>query len=280
VGVLAWAGGALLLGFLAIAILAPTLAPPKDGAARYQIPRDGYMAEPQPPGPGHPFGTSQGQYDVYYGVVWGTRTAFRVALVVTLVTLTIGCAFGAVTAYAGGWMDELAQRIVEVFMAFPFVLAALTLATVLVPRLHDRLLAGMIALVAFGWTGYARLIRAEVLSVRERDFVLASRALGTPGWRILLHHVLPNALGSVVVVASLSIGDVVLVFSGLSFLGIGTEPGYADWGQLVSYARNWLPDMARYWYTVAFPGGAIVLFALAWNLIGDGLHAALDPRRR
>lgn len=130
-------------------------------------------------------------------------------------------------------MDEVIQRLVEIVLAFPFLLAALTMATILAPKLHNGLLSGMIALVAFSWPTYARLIRGDVLAVKERGFVLAARAAGVPGWRILVGHILPNAVYSLLVVASLEIGTYMLTFA----VGLGAEEGYADWSQLLSFAR-------------------------------------------
>jgi len=274
------AGIAIVLAFVAIAILAPVLAPPPNPTNPMIIPNDGYMAQPQPPSARHPFGTTQGQYDIYYGVIWGTRTAFEIGLLVTGLTVLIGGTVGAISAYAGGWVDEALQRIVEIFLAFPFLLAALTLAAVLAPKLHNGLLSGMIALVVFSWPSYARLIRGDILAVKGRDFVLAARSVGVPGRRILVRHLLPNSMYTLLVVASLDIGTYVLTFAALSFLGVGTEQGYADWGQLLSFARNWIPDLAKYWYIVVYPGAALLLFVLAWNLIGDAFRDALDPKMR
>jgi peptide/nickel transport system permease protein len=277
---LAGAGALLVLFFLVVALLAPVLAPPRYSADPFRVPRTGYKAEPQPPSPAHPFGTTEGQYDIFYAVVWGTRTALEVGLVITGLTVLIGGTVGAVSGFLGGWVDEALQRIVEIVLAFPFLMAALTLSTVLAPKIHNGLLSAMIALVAFSWPGYARLIRGDVLAVKGRDFVLAAQVIGVPGWRILLRHVLPNAMYSLLVVASLDIGTYVLSFAALSFLGLGAEKGYADWGQFLSLARNWIPDLARFWYILVFPGSALLLFVLGWNLLGDALRDALDPRLR
>ena len=164
------------------------------------------------------------------------------------------------------------------FLAFPFLLAAITLATVLGPTIHNGVLTGMIALIVFGWPGYARLIRGDILSVKQRDYVTAARALGAPHWEILIKHVIPNSMYTLLVVASLDIGTNVLSFAALSFLGVGAPVGYADWGQLLSLARSWIPSLSGYWYIVVFPGIALVLFVLGFNLIGDALRDALDPR--
>jgi peptide/nickel transport system permease protein len=274
------AGTLIVLSFLAVALLAPALAPPANPEEPFVIPRDGFQAEPRPPTQDHPFGTTERQYDLYYGVVWGVRTAFQVGLIVTGLTVLVGGTIGAISAFAGGWVDEIVQRVVEIFQAFPFLLAAVTLATVLGPKLHNGLLVGMIALAAFGWPYYARLIRGDVLAVKQRDYVLAARVIGAPAWRILVRHILPNATYSLLVVASLDIATNVLSFAALSFLGLGAEHGYADWGQLVAFARAWIPDLITYWYIVVFPGGALMLFVLGWNLIGDAFRDALDPRLR
>ncbi|MEJ2598340.1 MAG: ABC transporter permease [Anaerolineales bacterium] len=271
-------GMLLVIFFIVIAALAPVLAPPPIPSQPFHIPRDGFSAEPKPPGPGEPLGTTQGQYDLYYGIIWGTRTAFEIGLIVTGVTVFIGGTLGSVSAYAGGWVDEVIQRVVEIFLAFPFLLAALTLATILGARIQNGLVTGMIALIAFGWPGYARLIRGDVLSVKERDYVLAARASGIPGWRILFRHIIPNAMYSLLVVGSLDIGTYVLTFAALSFLGLGAGEGYADWGQLLSYARNWIPTLNTHWWIVVYPGLALLLFVLAFNLIGDAFRDALDPQ--
>ncbi len=271
-------GTVLLILFALVAIFAPLIAPPPIPSEPYQIPRDGFLAEPQPPGPSEPLGTTQGQYDLFYGVVWGTRTAFKIGLIVTGCTFLIGGFVGAVSGYVGGWIDEIIQRIVEIFLAYPFLLAALTLATILGSKIQNGLITGMIALISFGWPGYARLIRGDVLTVKERDFITASRALGARGPRILFLHVVPNSIFSLLVVASLDIGTNVLVFAALSFLGLGTGEGYADWGQLLSYARNWIPTLNTHWWIVVYPGMALLLFVLAFNLIGDAFRDALDPK--
>ncbi len=272
-------GIVLVAVFVVIAILAPVLAPPERPDEPYRIPRDGYLAEPKPPSAEHPFGTTEGQYDIYYGVIWGTRTAFRVGVLITIATIGIGLAIGTSSGYFGGWVDETLMRVVEIFMGFPFLLAAITLAAVLgtSPR-FDRITTGMIALIAFGWTTYARLLRGDILSVKERDYVMAARTLGASHFRIMMRHVIPNSVFPTLVVASMDIGSYVLNFAALSFLGLGAEPGYADWGQLISFARNWMPSLADYWYIIVYPGVAILLFCLGWNLIGDAFRDILDPK--
>ncbi len=267
--------------FVLIAIFAPVLAPPTAGQRDpFEIPRAGFKAEPSPPSAEHPFGTTEGQYDIYYGVIWGTRTAFLAGLVITGIALAIGLVVGSVAAYAGGWIEEVLMRITEIFLAFPFLMAALTLAAVLQPKLGRGLYTGIVALVAFGWMGYARLIRGDILSVKEREYVSAARATGVKGPRILFRHILPNAIFPVMVVASLEIGTYVLSFAALSFLGLGAELGYADWGQMLALSRNWITNLGKYWYIVVYPGMALLFFVLGWNLIGDAIRDIVDPRMR
>ncbi len=293
--------GTLLLAiFLFVAIAAPVLAPPAHTNDPYQIPRDGYGQVPKPPGtewrtrqPPLPFwwkavtgkdnwihimGTASGQWDIYYGVVWGTRTALRVGLVITIITAIVGIIVGSVSAYYGGTVDIVLMRIVEVFIAFPFLPAAMTLSAVLTPIIGRGLFPPMIAIIVFGWTGVARLLRSDVLSVREREYVLAAKVIGVSDARIMFRHILPNAIFPTLVWASMRIGSLVITFAALSFLGIGAEVGYADWGQLLSFARDWMTQLGEYWYIVTFPGTILVLFVLAWNLVGDALRDVLDPR--
>jgi peptide/nickel transport system permease protein len=271
------AGIILIVFFAVIALFAPKLAPPVADDPMV-MPRDGYRAEPQTPSAEHPFGTTEGQYDVYYGVIWGTRTAFRVGLIITGATMLLGLTVGSVAAYYGGAIDDVLMRIVEIVQAFPFLLAALTLASILRARIGAGLAAAMIALIVFGWPSYARLIRGDILAVKERDYVVAARAIGASDMRILFRHILPNAIFPTLVIASMDIGSYVLSFAALSFLGLGAEPGYADWGQMISFARNWIPALARYSHILVYPGIAILLFVMGWNLVGDAFRDIIDPR--
>jgi peptide/nickel transport system permease protein len=292
----------LILFFVVLALVAPVIAPPREGVDPYSMPRDGFSSDPKPMGSAwtrnvppvpfwykavtgkdqwvHIFGTSEGQYDIFYYVIWGTRTAFFTGLLVTVATLLIGIIYGSVSAYYGGTLDNIMMRIVDVFMTLPFIMAALILAAVLTPRIGKSLIPTMTALIAFGWMGYARIIRGDILSVKERDYIMAARVVGVKDSRILFRHIIPNAVFPTLVLASLAIGDVVLSFAALSFLGIGTEVGYADWGQVLSFARNWITSLNIYWYIVVWPGITLVLFVMGWNLVGDALRDVLDPRMR
>ena len=278
---LSLSGILLILFFVAVAVLAPLIAPPPPRARDpYNMPRLGYSAEPRPPSEEARFGTTEGQYDIYYGVVWGTRTAFKAGLIVSAATLLIGLTIGTVAAFYGGLVDEVLMRVVEIFQAFPFLLAAITMAAVLQPKLGRGIWTPIVALVAFGWTTYARLIRGEILSVREREYVMAARVTGVSDLGIIVRHVIPNAIFPTMVVASMDIGTYVLAFAALSFLGVGVQPGYSDWGQIIAFARNWIPVLADYWFIIVFPGTAITLYVLGWNLLGDAFRDILDPRMR
>jgi peptide/nickel transport system permease protein len=296
------AGFIIIALFIVTAILAPVIAPPKSVRDPYKIPRDGFSPDPKPPGTVwkrnppplpvwwepimktdqwvHLMGTASGQWDIFYGVIWGTRTALWTGLLITAATVIIGVLVGSVSAYYGGMIDNVLMRIVDIFLTLPFILAALILAAVLTPKLGRTVMPAVIALIAFGWMGYSRLVRGDILSVRERDYVLAARVIGVKDRRILTKHILPNAIFPTLVLASLDVGGYVLSFAALSFLGIGTEIGFADWGQLLSFARSWITNLNDYWYIVFWPGIALVLFVLGWNLVGDALRDVLDPKMR
>lgn len=269
----------MVLAFVGVAVFAPVIAPPPASSRDpLLIPRAGFKSEPQGPSPEHPFGTTEGQYDIFYGVVWGTRTAFLAGLLIVALALVIGLTVGSLAAYLGGWVDDVLMRITEIFLAFPFLVAALTLAAVLQPKLGRGLYTGIIALVAFGWMGYARLIRGDILATKEREYVTAARSIGVRDRRILIRHILPNSIFPVMVVASLEIGTYVLSFAALSFLGLGAELGYADWGQMLALSRNWITDLSKYWFIVVYPGMALLFFVLGWTLIGDALRDIVDPQ--
>jgi len=287
--------------FILVAVFAPAIAPPLSDDP-YTIPREGYSENPRPPGEAwtrrtpdtafwlrpltgseqwiHLFGTTPGQWDIFYGIVWGTRTAFYVGLVITGITLMVGIVVGVVSAYYGGAIDMILMRITDVFLTFPFLMAALTLSAILTPLFGRSLWPAMVAIVVFGWMGFARLIRGDILSIKERDYITAAKVIGAKDRRIMFRHILPNAIFPTLVVASLNIGDIVITFAALSFLGVGVDVGYADWGQLISFARDWITALDTYWYIVVFPGLALLFFVLSWNLVGDAIRDILDPRMR
>ncbi|MCB2180221.1 ABC transporter permease [bacterium] len=300
----------LLLAFTIIALFAPVIAPVDANSYDPQmIPQGGFNRNPQPPSEEHPFGTTGAQYDIFYGVIWGTRTAFRIGIGTALCTTLIGIIIGSLAAYFGGWVDEVLMRITEVFQAFPFLLVAIILTSVL-KYVYERgeggvmimvmrtlafatfgippseiiepnqltFLFGMIAIIIFGWMEVARVIRGNILSVKNSEYALAARTIGAKNSRILFRHLMPNAIFPLLVVVPMNIGSYVLTYAALSFLGLGVQEGYADWGQMLSLARDWILSLKDHVYIVLYPGAAIVLFVLAWNLVGDALRDILDPR--
>jgi peptide/nickel transport system permease protein len=269
-----FAGLALILFFVAIAVLAPYLAPPQ-GSNPYIMPRDSLEATPNPPSPEHPLGTLPNQWDIYYGIIWGTRSAFSISIRVIVITGLFGVALGGLAGFYGGKVDEIIMRIVDVFLAFPALVLALAFLAVLRAQTLDNI---MLAIMVVWWPGYTRLVRGEILSVREQTFVEAAKAMGASDLRVIFKHVLPNAIYPMLIIATLDVGAVVLVAAALGFLGF-LEPGYAEWGGMVALARNWITDPA-YWYTFTFPGLAILGFVLGWNLLGDAFRDILDPRIR
>ncbi|WP_374045500.1 ABC transporter permease [Oceanotoga sp.] len=245
----------------------------------YIMPLKTLQNEPQPPSKEHPFGISNGR-DIFYGVVWGTRTAFKIGLSVVTVATLVGLFIGSVSAYFGGWVDEVLMRITDIFLSIPFILSAMVLTSILGTGI-DKV---MIAMMVFTWMATARLIRGNILQEKNEQYVSAARALGVPNWKIIIKHILPNTIFPVVIQATMRIGSMVITASGLSFLGLGAPQGYADWGSILSYARNWMlgggSNALQYWYTVVFPGVAMILFVLGWNLVGDALRDIFDPKNR
>jgi peptide/nickel transport system permease protein len=228
----------------------------------------------------HILGTTSGQYDIWYGLIWGSRTALIAGSFVALVSAAIGLAIGAAAGFYGGWVDEVLMRVVEIFIAFPFLVGALILASLLTPIFGRSIWPTMIALIIFGWTGYARQLRGDILATKEREYVTAARASGAGDGHLILRHVLPNAIFPTLVRLSLDFGAIVLSFAALSFLGVGVPEGYADWGQIISFARAWILSLDTHWYIIVFPGLALLLYGLGWNLVGDALRDILDPQLR
>ncbi|HUX11509.1 MAG TPA: ABC transporter permease [Spirochaetia bacterium] len=273
-------GLVIIFFFAVVAIFAPLIAPPKNPANPYMMPHTGWETTPSPPSAAHPLGTLQQQYDILYGIVWGTRSAFAIGVAVVLANLIVGIILGVLAGYFGGAFDEIIMRITDVFFAIPFLIMAMALVVVI----GRGLKAVVLVLIILNWPQYTRIIRSEILVIRDREFVQAARASGASHLRIMFQHIIPNSIYSVLILASLSVGVTVLNAAALSFLGLGSDTGYSDWGQMVSTARNWIvgPAGARlaYWYVVFIPGFAIALFVLGWNLLGDAARDVFDPKQR
>ena len=307
---LALTGATIVLAFVLVALFAPVLAgvnrnclrdlglsastqydyrnPAKPAFWRamfaapescYLTPRVGFAPVPRPAGEsGTLLGTTSGGYDIFYGLVWGTRTSFRIGLLVVGISLLLGVIIGSVSAYFGGWVDNVLMRFTDIVLSVP----ALVLALVIVMVLGKSITNIMIAIAIVSWPNYARVLRGDILRVKEQDYIQSARALGRRGFGIISKHILPNSIGPLLVVASLDIGAIVLTAAALSFLGLGTDPGYADWGQMISFARDWIlgppGEPFRFFYVSFWPGLIIVLFVLGWNLLGDAFRDVLDPR--
>ncbi|MEM3627863.1 MAG: ABC transporter permease [Candidatus Bathyarchaeia archaeon] len=290
-------GLVIVVFFVFLAILAPVLAPPMPGYDPYMMPREKpYGPIPQPPSEKHPFGTTPGQYDIYYGCIWGTRTAFRIGVLVVAISLLIGVVIGGFSGYYGGVVDEIMMRVTDVIFAFPGLLLSIALVLSLpavitldlglfkwdIPLTTlDKVL---ISFVLIGWPGYARVIRGEVMRVKNEDFIEAARAVGCSNLRIMTRHIFPNAIYPIIIMASLDIGGIVLSAAALGFLGIGSPEGYSDWGRLIALSRDWIYSTPQnpfeYWYLFIIPGLFIFFFVLGWNLLGDAFRDILDPTLR
>jgi peptide/nickel transport system permease protein len=263
-------GLVLIVAMIAMAVFAPLFIEPNTPNP-YQMPRD-WGALNEPPGtPGHLLGTTQQGGDVLYGVIWGARTSLRLSLIVVSITVVIGVIVGSLAGFLGGRIDELLMRVVDVFLSIPELIFALAIAAVLGPSFGNIILA----LAVVFWVKYARIIRGQVIHIKQNEYVDAARVIGDSNLRIYTKDVLPNSITPVVVQATLDMGNVVLIGATLSFIGLA-EAGLAEWGVLVSQGQAGIS--AGRWWASTFPGLMVFLWALAFNLVGDGLRDILDPR--
>jgi peptide/nickel transport system permease protein len=257
-------GLAILLGVIAIALIAPLLYPESPFAL---------VAQPfQPPFEGHLFGTDQLGRDLTAEVVHGARTTLLIGLLATAIAVLVGATMGGLAGYYGGRIDALLMRFTEMFQTIPFFLFAIVLVTVLTPTIGSVILA--ISVVS--WPPMARLVRGEFLAMRGREFVLACVSMGMSDARIILRHILPNALSSIIVTGSLMVATAILIESGLSFLGL-SDPNTMSWGYIIGEGRTALRSA---WWVCTVPGVAILVTVMAINLVGEGLNDALNPRLR
>lgn len=240
--------------------------------APYDPNASNFNALTQPPSLQHPFGTDWSGKDIFSRVLVGGRMSLTIGLIAVSLALGVGVPLGSIAGYFGGWIDEFIMRIVDVLYAFPFLVLAIAFIAIFGQGFW-RMIG---ALVLVSWIGYARLIRGEILSVKENEYVSAAEALGARDRSIIFRHIVPNAIAPVIVQATLGIGTYVLSAAALGFLGLGLEPGSAEWGSMLSSGRESLVE-GNYWITF-FPGVAIFLFVLSINLVGDGVRDALDPQ--
>jgi peptide/nickel transport system permease protein len=262
------AGLVIALALAVIAIFAPLIVPYPGDAGSATHPLDSFL----PPSSHHWFGTDDVGRDVFTRVLWGTRISLLVAVVVIAFSCVVGIPLGIAAGYFGGIVDNVLMRVTDVFLAFPALLLALALASVLTPSVGNATLA----IAVTWWPWYARLARGQAASVSGRPYIQSCRALGISPFRTLFRHVLPNSVTPVVVQASLDVGGVILTAAALSFLGLGAQDPTPEWGLLVSEGESYFTTQ---WWLVTFPGAAILIAALAFNLVGDGLRDRLDPRR-
>jgi peptide/nickel transport system permease protein len=260
-------GLGLAILFVLVAILAPLLAPFPADAGSATHPTQALL----PPSSEHWFGTDPVGRDVFTRVLYAARTSLRIAAVVLVLSGLIGVPLGITAGYFGGWIDDVIMRVTDVFLAFPALLLSLALAAVLSPSVGNATLA----IAATWWPWYARLARGAATQVAGRGYIESARALGVAHVRILARHVLPNATTPVLVQMSLDVGGIILTAAALSFLGLGAQDPTPEWGLMVSQGQGYLNT--EWWFPV-FPGVAIMLAALAFNLLGDGLRQVLDPR--
>jgi peptide/nickel transport system permease protein len=260
------AGGILILGFIVLALLAPAIAPYDPNDVRIE---DRLLV----PGEHHLMGTDGFGRDILSRVIYGTRYSLTLALVVVAINLVLGLVIGAVAGYFGGLVDELIMRIVDILLAFPNIILALCIVGILGPSIQNLI----IALVALGWVGYTRIARGLVLSIKEQVFVSAAQALGGSHTYIIARHVIPNVVPPLVVLATLHVGHTILSIAALSFLGLGVQPPTPEWGAMLSEGKEFI---FTHPHVMIFPGLAITLSVLAFNLLGDGLRDVLDPRTR
>jgi peptide/nickel transport system permease protein len=260
------AGFILLASFVVMAIFAPWIAP--------YGPEQRIWTEPRmPPSWTHLFGTDVSGGDVFSRVIWATRIDLTIALVVVLSAAAVGSALGAFSGFKGGKTDEVLMRVTDIFLAFPGLILAMAIAAALGRNLGNL----TIALIAVWWPPYARLIRGQVLTEREKLYVEAARAVGAGTTRTVFRHILPNSIYPLLVNATLDLGGVILTAAGLSFIGFGAGAGVAEWGLMIADGRNYLFESP---WMATFPGLAILLSSLSLNLVGDGLRDVLDPRLR
>ena len=285
---LALLGLFIALAILLVALMAPFLAPLEPGQrdADRMVEHFEFNHDLQPPcywsctgergeADGYILGSTSKGYDIWYGIIWGSRTSLDVALKVVISGTFIAVVLGVISGYYGGRVDEIMMRITDVFLAIPGLILALAIVAVTNNPSIEYL---MYALIIVWWPGFTRIVRAQALTIRNLPYVEAARAAGASDFRIIFRHVLPNCLTPVVIAATMDMGSIVLVLAGLGYLGFGGGPDLAEWGKLVGYGQEHL--LAGDWWAFFFPGLAIALWAMAFYLLGDGLRDILDPRQR
>jgi peptide/nickel transport system permease protein len=262
---LALLGLIIVLGLLLMALLAPWLAPFDPSVGDLQTTRL------LPPSGTYWLGTDDQGRDILSRIIHGSRITLFVVVLVAVLAAPIGLLVGTVAGYGGGWVDALLMRITDIFLAFPRLILALAFVAALGPGIENAVLA--IAITS--WPPYARIARAETLTIRQTDYIAAVRLIGASPWRIVLRHIMPMCLPSVIVRVTLDMAGIILTAAGLGFLGLGAQPPSPEWGAMIAAGREYVLDA---WWVAAGPGLAIFVVSLAFNLVGDGLRDALDPK--
>ncbi len=266
---LSMVGLVMLVFIVVIAFAAPYIAPhPEDAEGKTRV-----TARLEAPSAEFPFGTDNVGRDIYSRLLLGTGLALQVGIVIIVLATAIGVTIGGLSAYFGGWVDEILMRITDIFLTVP----ALILAIAVTAALGKGIINVMIGISLVWWPGFARLTRSLVLSLKEEPFVEAARGLGASDLRVLFRHILPNALSPIIVKMSTDFGFAVLTAAALSFIGLGAQPPTPEWGAMINEGRDYFPQQ---WWVATFPGMAIFLLVFSWNLLGDGLRDVLDPRSR
>lgn len=263
---MAMAGLYMIVLIIALAIFGPMISP-------YSYSDQDLNATNQPPSAAHWFGTDNLGRDLLTRVLFGARISLSVGFVASFIILTIGVIYGGISGFFGGWLDNLMMRIVDILWAVPLTLFVILLMVVMGPGL----LTIFVALGSVYWVGMARIVRGQIISLKNQEFVLAARTIGASPWRILLRHLIPNAMGPIIVTVTLNIPNAIFTEAFLSFIGLGVSAPMASWGVLASEGAQ---SIRAYPWQIFFPALAISLTMLAFNFLGDGLRDALDPRMR
>jgi peptide/nickel transport system permease protein len=260
------AGSIVVLALFAVSLLAPWLAPYDPNAIDL-------TQVLMPPSGVHPFGTDPLGRDVFSRMIWGAGISLKVGFVATGIAILIGTVLGALAGYYGRWVDTVIMRFVDIMLCFPTFFLILAVIAILEPSIWNI----MIVIGLTGWMGVTRLVRADFIALKERDFVQSARAIGAGDFRIIFFHILPNAMASVLVTATLGVAGAILTESALSFLGIGVQPPTPSWGNILTAGKDNI-DIA--WWLSFYPGLAILITVLGYNLLGEGIRDSLDPRLR